>query len=430
MKLSGWCIPLLCLAVASLSGCSDDENKPLPELKQSSYSGTSLTITYCGENSPAKVVELMPGADDKATLKVSGMLDLSTLGIKDIPVLPAPGIIPGTAEVGITVTLEAGDKGNYTFSGSDETSYASFNYSGEITEGHLTLNITDAVLKNQAYAGKAFSLQPLECSLKDLAAAGGLENMKSPFHIVWEVTNLPGLTLDPGLLLNALTLAPVFPVYDGTAEASAAQLLESTVETIALTGNGNVPVRYWSSKEGAIQLMTTAGNMIQYVAVGPAQLQMYLNPMSAVGMWLVSQSKPTWLPSFFDTAYADKIKDQIASESSSSSVSAEDAELQKILMEALLQALSPALRDGVPVAVSPTADGVDIYLDTATCVKFVSQLAKDLLAEPAVAQRVVALLAEAGVSTAEAQKLLAALPVILQATNKLEIGLSLQSQGD
>lgn len=422
-----WCLPFMFLAGAFLFGCSDDQSRPLLELQQSSYSGTSLTVTYCGEASPAKVVELMPGADDKAMLKVYGMLDLSAFGIKDIPVLPAPGIIPGTAEVNLPVSLEAGDRGNYTFCGSDETAYATFNYNGEITEGHLTLNITDALLKSQSYAGKAFSLQPLECTLKDLVSADDAEDMKSPFHIVWEVEDIPGVTLNPGLLLNALTLAPLFSVYDGTAEASAAHLLESTVESIALCGNGNMPVRYWSRKEGAMQLMSASGNMIQYVAVGPAELQVYVNPMSVVGMWLVSQSKPTWLPSFFDTAYADKIKDQISSESSSSSVSAEDAELQKILTQALLQALSPAMRDGVPMTVSPTADGVDIYLDTATCVQFVSRLTKDLLAEPVVAQRVVKLLAEAGMTTAEAQKLLAALPVILQATNRLEIGLSLKT---
>lgn len=412
-----------CSAAILLGACSD-ESTPLPSLKTATYSGKTLAVNYCGEAMPAKVATFTPSADGKtATLEMSGVLDLSSLGISGVPQLPAPGVLPGSPTVSIPLTLTPTDKGVYTFTGSGETPHVTYNYSGELGEELLTVNLTDVKLKVGAMAGKVFKPRTLKATLADLRNPKDIE---SPFYIDWEIGTIPGLELDPGKLLTALTLAPIIPVYNGTAYSSIAQVFDQSVQTLAMLDNGNIPVRYYSSKEGATQLLTTSGNMLQYVVTGANSIQLYVNPLSAIGMWLVAQSTPTWLPSFFDTAYADSIKQEIANSKPVTTPDEADTAIRDALVQALILAIQPALRDGVPLEFAATADGgVNLYLNTATCTRFISLLLTDLMKQPAVMARLGVLLAEAGLTEAQVANLLQGLPAVLQATTRLNIGLSL-----
>ncbi|MDE6295356.1 MAG: hypothetical protein K2M03_04755, partial [Muribaculaceae bacterium] len=268
------------------AGCSKDEN-PLPQMKSETYSGSTLTVNYCGDEMPSKQIVLTPDAGSadgttlKATLTMSGVLDLSSLGIKDIPVLPAPGILPGDITTTLPISLVPDKKeGVYTFAGSGQTEFVTYDYSGKLSDGHLTVNIDDVVLKNASLAGKVFKPVPAQASLEDLKNP---DNIESPFYIVWEIGNIPGLELNPGILIKALTLAPIIPVYNNTAYSSLSQVFDQCVQTMALLPNGNIPVRYYSNHEGATQLMNTTPNMLQYIVTGGNTIQLYVNPMSAVG---------------------------------------------------------------------------------------------------------------------------------------------------
>lgn len=416
------------LAVSAImTSCSKDEI-PLPELKTSTYSGSTLTVNYCGNEMAAKQIVLTPVSmeDDgsrSVKLDMSGVLDLSSLGIKDIPPLPAPGVLPGDANTALDVTLHPDkNEGVYTFSGSGSTQFVNYVYNGELTSDHLTINLTDVKLIKDDLAGKAFKPVKVNATLADLKNP---QNLRTPFYIEWEVGNIPGLELDPGILVNALTLAPIIPVYNNTAYSSLAQVFCQCVQTMALLDNGNIPVRYYSSHEGATQLLTTNPNMLQYVETGSNSIQLYINPMSVVGLWLVEQSTPTWLPSFFDTAYAETIKQQIADAHPSDDAEADKA-IKDALIQSLLLAIKPALSEGLPLEWTPTPSGINLYLNTKTCTDFIGLLLTEIVKQPVLAQRLSAWLAESGLTEQQVEALLQQLPSILQATTRLNIGLSLE----
>lgn len=423
------------LIIAMTLGACSKEDTPLPTLDQHTYTGSELTVNYCGDEMPAKQVIFTPQLQSSsrvsadatgisATLSMSGILDLASLGITDIPALPAPGILPGDTETDIHITLIPDTKeGAYTFSGTDQTSYVRYSYAGTITDNHLTLDISDAKLINTALAGKIFRPTPVNASLSDLKNP---QDITTPFYIDWTINNIPGVQLDPAILVNALTLAPIIPVYNNTAYSSLAQVFTQCVQTMALLDNGNIPVRYYSSKEGATQLLTTNPNMLQYVVTGQNSLQLYINPMSAVSLWLVAQSKPTWLPSFFDTAYADKIKEEIANVNPGNNSEADKA-IKDALIQSLLLAIRPAMSQGLPMQFRPTDQGIALYLDTKTCTDFIGLLLTEISQQPVLAERLSQYLLDAGITQEEAQALLQQLPALLQATTTLNIGLNLQT---
>ncbi|MDE5773745.1 MAG: DUF4925 domain-containing protein [Muribaculaceae bacterium] len=417
------------IAIALLvTGCDKDEAS-LPQLKSTTYSAGTLTVNYCGDEMPSKQIVFTPSAvasdgEQTATLEMSGILDLSSLGIKDIPMLPAPGVLPGDKTTTLSIALVPDKKeGVYTFAGNDKTQYVTFSYTGELSDSHLTINIEDVKLLDSSLAGKVFNPVPVEASLEDLKKP---ENIKTPFYIRWEIGNLPGLELNPGIIINALTLAPIIPVYNNTAYSSPAQVFDQCVQTMALLPNGNIPVRYYSNHEGATQLLTTNPNMLQYVVTGQNTLQVYINPLSAVGLWLVAQSKPTWLPSFFDTAYAETIKQQIA-DSNPANTSEADEAIKNALIQSLLLAIKPAMSDGLPLEFTPTDDGINLYLTTETCTDFIGILLGEMVKQPAIAQRLAQYLTQAGLTQEDVAELIQNIPAILQATTKLNIGLSLQN---
>ncbi len=427
MMQSKHCIWSIIAVGVMMTSCSNEE-LPLPELKTNTYSGNSLTVNYCGDEMAAKQIILTPesaGEDglQHVRLDMSGVLDLSSLGIKDIPPLPAPGVLPGDVSTAIDVTLLPESKeGKYTFSGSGHTQYVDYAYSGVLSSDHLTINLTDVKLIKEDLAGKAFKPVAVNATLADLKNP---QDIKTPFYIDWEVGNIPGLELDPGILVNALTLAPIIPVYNNTAYSSLAQVFCQCVQTMALLDNGNIPVRYYSSHEGATQLLTTNPNMLQYVETGENSIQLYINPMSVVGLWLVEQSTPTWLPSFFDTAYAETIKQQIADAKPSNETEADKA-IKEALIQSLLLAIKPAMSEGLPLEWTPTQTGINLYLNTETCTDFIGLLLTELLKQPVLAQRLSAWLAEAGLTEQQVEALLQQLPSLLQATTRLNIGLSLE----
>lgn len=418
------------LSIAALllcaSSCSDDDT-PLPELKSGNFAGKTLTVTYCGEDMPSKTATFTPDANGgAATIDLAGILDLSYLGMTEIPKLPAPGVLPGSPHTTLKVQLKGDDKsGSYTFSGSGDTDFVTYSYNGDYKTNHLTVNFTDVKLKTAALAGMVFKPTPAETSLEDLVAdfQSG-KGVKSPFYIDWQIREIPGVSLDPGMLLNALTIAPIVPVYNGTAYSSIAQLFCRCVQTIALLDNGNIPVRYFSSKEGATQLMTTNPTMLQYVVTSQNSIQAYINPMSAIAIWLNAQSKPTALPSFFDTAYADSIKAHLAEHPTQSEA---DKVIDQAILAALIKALTPSLSNGITMEFAPTTQGINLYLDTKTCTTFIATLLEDLMQQPAVMQRLSGILTEAGLTAAQVEQMLKLMPAFLQSTTTLNIGLSLQT---
>ncbi len=126
-------------ALSLFAACSgDDEPKTVPgsDLTAKTYENTELAITYNGEALIGKAVSFSQ-SNGKATLTFSGQqFDLSAITADSeidlgLPTVATCGVIPGTDTNSLTVDL-TGEEGSCSFSGSSETEYCTFSYSGTV----------------------------------------------------------------------------------------------------------------------------------------------------------------------------------------------------------------------------------------------------------------------------------------------------------
>lgn len=403
-----------CYMIISLTSCSDKDNL-LPELKSENYTSRSLALTYNGEEMPGKSVSLkISGAGSPLTeveMTLYSEFDLSQLsGMGLTGSVAGPGIIPGSPELTLPVTLQP-DGGSYIFSGNGTSDYADFKYSGRLSSDKLELNITDATLKSQTLAGKVFTPAPIE--------RDGLLKYKSlPFHLVWEIDPSADIDIPLSQILQAIATAPVIPVYNNTAYSSIAQLFYSDIKSIALTPGGNIPMMYISTVGGAARIATTCGNMLQYVPT-PGGMKLYVNPLSAVSQVLLALSKPSADAEFVTKADSSDVGQAIEI----------DPQIKIALLQALMTTIKPQLSQGIPLTITPGENGADIYFDTAASVTFLSSLMENILSNPRIAtalQEYLASLDIPSLSQEEINAILTQLPTFLEKTTKLEIGLSLR----
>ena len=207
-----------------------------------------------------------------------------------------------------------------------------------------------------------------------------------------------------------------------------AEAFVNLVKTITLTDSGNIPVMYVSTLGGAAHIATSSGNMMQYV---PSQtgIKLYLNPLSVMGEILLATSDNKNDEKFDFESMLKKAPSYTAQSGSGTSDAVSiDPELVKAFATVLLKAFAPQLPGGIPLAVTPTSAGVDIYLDTATSVTFLSTVLQDMMQNPTIMEALKNALASVElpeVDPSEISGLLQKLPQFLIATTKLEIGLSL-----
>lgn len=416
------------LLMLTLVSCRKDDSAPLPELKSSTFSSSTLNLSYDGELMPGKSVDFKVGAGhaSQAEMTLYSVFDLSQLsGLGLSGSLPGPGVIPGSPQLTIPVNLTPGD-GCYTFSGAYTATDASFNYVGRLESDLLYLNIANATLSNQMYAGKVFSPSPI---IKE-----GLANYTSlPFHIKWELDPASGVDIPLSDLLKTIVVAPVIPVYNNTAYMSLAQAYCNVVKTICLSSDGNIPVVYISTIGGAAHLATTTGNMLQYVPSDNG-IKLYVNPLSAVSEVLLALSKPQTDAEFVTKSVdSDSYNYGMPSSVADSGLSISPA-IKTALLKSLLTTISPQLSQGIPLEVATTEKGVDIYFDTDTSVRFLASLLQNLLEDPVISTALKTYLEQLNLPQlppSDIDALLGNLSTFLERTTCLEIGLSLEKwQGE
>lgn len=410
------CIGLL---AAGLGGCSDKNDiEPAPNLSEAAtYSGTSLELYYNGEQMPGKraVVKV---TDDVAELAFDSSFDLSMLtGMGLTGELPAPGVTPGDSRLVLTASAKPGD-GAYVLSGEGATDYVTFDYSGRVEKDKMVFNLSDVKLANQSLSGSVFAPAPIEGDM-----LSGYSSM--PFHLVWELDPMAGIDIPLSDVLRMIATAPVIPVYEGTAYTSVAQAFYSLVKTIALTGSGNMPVMYVSTLGGASHVATTCGNMLQYVP-SESGIRLYLNPLQVVSEALLALSDNKD-DAKFDFSSLLKRAPSVHAEAAGGDMSVDPA-LTRAMIGVFLKALAPQIEGGIPLTVSPSPSGADIYLDTAASVTFLSTLLRDALQNHEILAKLQDYLTGAslpGVNPENLSDLLQKLPQYLMKTTRLEIGLSL-----
>lgn len=409
-------------ALLAFTSCSDkDKNEPLPDLSVShTYTGNNLELYYNGELMPGKSAEVSVN-NGMATMKFSQSFDLSQLsGLGLTGSIAGPGITPGDAVLEITAPVSDSD-GKYNVAGKQSTEYVDFSYSGSISSDKMTFSIADATLKSQMLAGNVLAPAPLE---KD-----GLTGYKSmPFHLVWELDPVSGIDIPLSEILQVVATAPVIPVYNGTAYSSVAQLFESVVKTIALTGSGNVAVVYVSTLGGAAHLATSSGNMIQYIPQAGG-LKLYLNPLSvAAQVMLITSDNKNDDKFDFNKLLNKAPRAEASTDDASTLPAASDGEVMKVMASILLKAFAPQLSGGIPMSIIMEGENVDIYFDTATSVTFLATVLNDALQNPEVLKALHQALASANIPELNPEDIagiLQQLPGFLISTTRLEIGLSM-----
>lgn len=410
------------LMLGFLTGCHSDDPAPLPDLEASeTFTGTELALTYNGETMPGKSVRVATDGDN-ATLTLYSEFDLSQItGAGLTGTVAGPGVIPGSPSLDLPVTLSPGD-GCYTFSGHTSTPDVEFSYAGGLTDKTLTLAITDARLLDTRYSGMVMTPAPL-------VKSGLFDYESMPLHLVWEIDPALGVDLPLSDILKAVAVAPVIPVYSGTAYTSVAQMIESAVKTFSFNPSGNLPVMYVSTVGGAAHVTTTCGNMLQYVP-SASGMRLYVNPLSALSQVLVALSKPSDDAHFAMPRAGAADASGSASDAGGSSLDGVDPALLSAMIQALAKAVAPSLSQGLPLTVTPTQIGADVYFDTATSVAFLSSIAQYMLADPQIAAALKSYIAGLGLPDVDPTKIdaiMAQLPQYLIHTTRLEIGLSLKT---
>lgn len=399
----------LLIIPALLLSCSK-ESEPLPDIgTPETYVGKTLNLNYCGELMPAKLVKMTPGSDGNLILEGNGITDLSQLSIEGLTGYgPAPGILPGSPV--ITLGISPGIKGSkYVFEGAGNTDFcSSYSFSGFLEGDSLILNITSVELRDLSFANTIWKPVPLKQS--------GFTIESMPFYLDWELDPAAGIDIDLSGILKAIFLTPIVPTYHNTSYSSLAQLFNSSLQTIAFKENGNIVTRYFSSVEGATQLMTSSGNTIQYVVLNESYLKIYPNPTSLFGLWLVAQSDSEGIPDISFTPSHVKENNNLK-------------ELVLPLVKAILPSVLELCQNGVPLEYKKTDNSLDIFLNTQTLLNLMQEGLKVIMQDPAFIDKLMSAL-EIDENfqdiLPELEKLLPQINQVLNATTKLEIGLSLQ----
>ena len=126
------------LLLGLFTSCDNDDLEGLGKGANGSFSGDKLALTYSGVPMQGKQATFYTSDGKKATIRLAGLLDLSTLfpsaGIPSVAMM-VPGVVPGEVETdlkNVPLTLSA-DGNSYTFEGTDQKNGRELTYKGEVS---------------------------------------------------------------------------------------------------------------------------------------------------------------------------------------------------------------------------------------------------------------------------------------------------------
>lgn len=417
-------------ALMLLPSCKDDNDTPAP-LDQATYTGFKrLSMTYNGAPMSGKTVTIVPSGD-KAAMSLYSTFDLSQLGeeFKGLPAIPCPGVLPGTPRLDISADLHP-DGGSWSFSGSGETDYVTYSYSGRVNGEKMEFNLSDVVLKDRSLAGFTGVPAPIERTDQ------GLGWKSSPFLFVWEAQLPPELaSVEPlingtGDLLQLLANIPCIPVYGGTAYMSAAQAVSNGLKTVAFREDGCIAATYLKTAAGSAQFALAPLCMLQYLPVAANRLQLFINPTDVLTVVLLNNThhdpdipeNPFGAPAYATTAETGAVSEipGLTPEET-----AKLAAWGKQIAMKTLMTLAPSFPEGIPLNYRQTAGGMQLFIGQEAVLPVVKTIIGEISQSPEI-QAIVAKIIQADPRLAQyipqIQQALGQLPTILAATTRLEIG--------
>ncbi len=415
MKNKGYIFTLAAVALA-LGACSKDNDTPLTPISDKSYSGvTALDLEYDDAPMSGKTVDYTQNGTD-AVLTMRSVVspgDLSA-SLKALPSIPGPGVLPGSPTLRLPVTLHA-DGDEYEFSGTGETEFVTYSYSGDVNANKLDFDFDNVRLKNQRLANTAWVPAPT------IAADGGIGYKSLPVHIVWECSLPIQLEGFDGTIQDALTILaclPIIPAYNNTAYMSLTQVLGSALKTVAFRSDGNAVVTYLQSNNGAAQFAQAPICMIQYLPLNDNILKLFVNPTDFMGQILINTSSHPNLPA---NPFGKAKRSGETPATATGQVSIEQ-------MAKILEQMAPMISEGFPMQYSMTKSSLQIFLNTETLLPLLKGVIVPLLSDPIIQESMFEAVATNPMFAHQlpvVKKLLAAFPQLLDSTTKIELGINL-----
>lgn len=403
---------------------SDDPAPPGQDLTQKTYSAEELTLSLDGNPVSGQTVTFTPSADGKGTIILAGeQLDLNEI-LGAIPTksemaigIATPSMIPGSTSVTIPVEL-TGETDNCTFSGSTESTYCTFSYSGELTADNLSLSINNLKLKNTSLAGTYAT--PEDIYVTDGWGDKQL-SVNKVMRIIWKAEN--NLEVMPGWGMPIETVIPLamsmtlLPNGDGEKKQLPA-LLTEVLKTVTFGEDGYVTAQYADTNIAGWPTTTSPKGLAQYVVNGDGTILLFLNPQSIIAAAMPEEQSTRALD-------------------------------PTILMEGLLSTVLPMISNGIPVrygnCLALDEDGqvvvdgngnltyddntsnVSFYLDKEVLLPIL-KLAAPILTDEDIVNQIVEAAAkdpDMGMMAGMLPGMLAGLPGVIDTTTEIQLGLNL-----
>ncbi|MDE6333077.1 MAG: DUF4925 domain-containing protein [Muribaculaceae bacterium] len=403
-------------AVSMFTSCSDDKDEPVipgSSLEAKTYTAAEgLTLTVDDAVTPGQTVSFTPASDGTATITLKGeALDITSL-IPDMtarataPALsfPTSCVLPGSAEASFTVTL-AGDADKATFSGSSDTEYCTFAYSGEVSNEAMTLKLSDIKLKNTSMAG-TYSTHAFE------------ENIFNVLRAYWVSENKieifgPGTGMDVNAIINMSFALAQIQFGENTLPIPA--IVPEVLKNVTLGEDGSVIAKYADTAVDGMPITESPKGLARYVVKDDNTLLLFLDPQTII---------------------ANTMK--MASKSRAIDINA--------LLEGLMTNVVPMLANGVPVnygaristldlesdgTYTPVYDtdenAVSFYLGTEVLLPILKTLSP-LLTDDEVIQAIVDAASQdpnMGSLAGMLPGILKSIPAVIEGTSTIEIGINL-----
>ncbi len=399
-----------------LAGCSKDEKTP-EKLSDKTYFGMNeIEVEFNGSAMSGKRATLKMESGDKATITFDGAFDLSTLSedFKGFPPLATAGVLPGSPSLTVDAKLTPGD-GKWTFSGSGDTDYVTYSYTGAATPELMSLVLSDVKLKNQILAGGVWAPEK---------GSGDALSADQAFHIVWELAlplPLPGIEAGLQELLRALVNYPFIPVYGGTAEMSLTQVLVNGLKTLAFTESGNLVATYMQTANGAATYAKAPLTMLQYVPLTDSMLKLFINPTDVLSVILLNNTNRD--PNIPENPFGKPSRAEASDNGSASQID------PAVIMAAVKQA-AEMLAGGIPMNCPHTDSEMQLYLGTELLLPLMQNVLLPILTDPSFREGIMEYVAEDDTLkdyAAEIELALDAIPLVISQTKTIEFGLNLQA---
>lgn len=422
-------LPLsLCLlaGIMLLQACSNEEPSisPLPE---KTYTGNeALKLEYNDAPMSGKSVTYTQSGNT-ANLVMNSTVSLEELSaaLKGLPVIPGPGVLPGTPVLTLPVNLHA-DGGKYEFEGYGETDFVTYRYSGDVNADVLDFEFEDVMLKNQSLANTVWVPAPAE------KETDGIGYKSLPLHIVWECSLPPILEGFDGTIQDALMLMatlPIIPVYNNTAYMSLVQAIGSALKTVAFRPDGNAVVTYLQTNNGSAQFGQAPIYMIQYVPLSDTILKLYINPTDLMGQILINTSSHPDLPANpFGKSSRKMARADAGSTATGDNAATEGSTPSLQDMMQIISKLAPMLSEGIPMQYDLTQTSLQLYLNTETLLPLLQGVIVPLLEDPIIQASIIEKIsANPSLSgyVPVIKALVAAFPQLLSTTTRIELGINL-----